>query len=560
MKTRTVLIVDDDKVIREQLEKELKRDFVSTLLAADGKTALEIISKHNVDILILDVKLPDMDGLEVLWKVKEGHPDCEVIVVADADTRESAVHSLRRGAIDYITKPLNMEDLFVALGRAQAKLSRKEGLAYENTILVIDDEELIVKRLKKYLEKEGFVVFIASNGKEGLSILRNSKIDVLITDIRMGDMDGIEVIQQAKNLYRDIEGIVVTGYKDQELTLRSLRAGAIDYITKPINLDELLFSIKKATDKINLRRNSVYRNRELKNSKEIISKMNEELERKIEERSQELSQAQAQLMQSDKMASIGQLAAGVAHEINNPMGFIYSNLESARSFYAVIQELIEKYSQTTPLLEAGGSPDCKKLLEEIREFRENKNLDLIMDEFKDLIEESLDGAERVRKIVKDLKSFSHVDNEEWEYADINENLESTLNIAWNEIKYKAEVNKDYGDLPELKCNGMQLNQAFLNILVNAAQAIEEKGTISIKTCAENGGISVEISDSGEGMSKETQSRLFEPFYTTKEVGKGTGLGLSMVYDIIKKHKGTITVESEIGKGTTFVITIPVSET
>jgi len=556
MKTRTVLIVNDDKVIQEQLENELKKDFVNTLLAADGKTALETISKHNVDILILDVKLPDMDGLEVLWKVKEGYPDCEVIVVADADTREIAVHSLRRGAIDYIIKPLNMEDLFVALGRAQAKLSKKEGIAYENTILVIDDEELIVKRLKKYLEKEGFVVFIAFNGKEGLSILRNSKIDVLITDIRMGDMDGIEVIQQAKSLYRDIEGIVVTGHKDQELTIRSLRAGAIDYITKPINLDELLFSIKKATDKINLRRNSVYRNRELKNSKEIISKMNEELEIKIEERSQELSQAQAQLMQSDKMASIGQLAAGVAHEINNPMGFIYSNLESARSFYAVIQELIEKYSQTAPLLEAGGSPDCKKLLEEIRDFRENKNLDLIMDEFKDLIEESLDGAERVRKIVKDLKSFSHIDEEEWNYADINECLESTLNIAWNEIKYKAEVNND---VPELKCNRMQLNQAFLNILVNAAQAIEEKGTISIKTCAENGGISIEISDSGEGMSKETQSRLFEPFYTTKEVGKGTGLGLSMVYDIIKKHKGTITVESESGKGTTFVITIPVSE-
>jgi len=549
--TRTVLIVDD-KVIQEQLERELKRNSFNTLLAADGKTALEKFSHNKVDI-------PDMDGLEVLQKVKESNPDCEVITVADSGTREIAVQSLRRGAIDYIDKPLDMEDLFAALGRAQEKLSEKEGLSYENTILVIDDEELIVKRLKKYLEKEGYAVFTAFNGKEGLSIIRNSKIDVLITDIRMGDMDGIEVIQKAKSLYRDIEGIVVTGHKDQELTIRSLRAGAIDYITKPINLDELLFSIKKATEKINLSRNSLYRNRELKNSSEIISKMNEELERKIEERSQELSQTQAQLIQSDKMASIGQLAAGVAHEINNPMGFIYSNLESARSFFAVIQELIEKYSQTTALLEGGGTPDCKDLLEEIRDLKEKKNLDLIMDEFKDLIEESLEGAERVRKIVKDLKSFSHVDEEEWNYADINECLESTLNIAWNEIKYKADVTKDYGNLPDLKCNGMQLNQAFLNILVNAAQAIEEKGTISIKTCADNGGISIEISDTGEGMSRETQSRIFEPFYTTKEVGKGTGLGLSMVYDIIKKHKGTITVESEAGKGTTFVITIPVQE-
>jgi signal transduction histidine kinase len=559
MKTRTVLIVDDDEIIRKQLEKKLKRNFFKTIMSAYGKTALEKLAQDEVDIMILDVKLPDMDGLEVLEKVKERKPDCEVIIVTGFGTREIAVQSLRRGAIDYIEKPIKMDDLFTALGRAQEKLAKKEGLSYKNTLLVIDDEELIVKRLKKYLEKEDYVVFTACDGKEGLTIIEDNKIDVVITDIRMGDMDGIEVIQRAKGLYWDIEGIVVSGHKDQELTIRSLRAGAIDYITKPINLEELLLSIKKATEKINLSRNHLYRNRELKISSVIFSKMNEELERKIEERSQELSQTQAQLIQSDKMASIGQLAAGVAHEINNPMGFIYSNLESARSFFTVLQELIEKYSQATALLEGGGTPDCKNLLEEIRDFREKKNLDLIMDEFKDLIEESLEGAERVRKIVKDLKTFSHVDEEEWKYTDINECLESTLNIAWNEIKYKADVNKDYGDLPELKCNSMQLNQAFLNILVNAAQAIEEKGTISIKTCADNGGVSIEISDTGEGMSREAQSRIFEPFYTTKEVGKGTGLGLSMVYDIIKKHKGTITVESEVGKGTTFVITIPIPE-
>jgi len=228
MKNRTVLIVDGDKVIREQLEKELKRDFVNTLLAADGRTALEKISHNEVDIVILGVKLPDMDGLEVLWKVKERHPDCEVIVVADSGTREVAVQFLRRGAIDYIDTPLSKEDLVTALGRAQEKLSEKEGLSYENTILLIDEEEVIVKRLKKYLEKEGFTVFTAFSGKEGLAVIENNKIDVLISDIRMGDMDGIKVIQQAKSFYRDIEGIVVTGHKDQELTIRSLRAGDID--------------------------------------------------------------------------------------------------------------------------------------------------------------------------------------------------------------------------------------------------------------------------------------------------------------------------------------------
>jgi two-component system NtrC family sensor kinase len=354
MKTRTVLIVDDDKIIREQLAKELKRNFFNTLLAADGKTALEKLSENKVDILILDIKLPDMDGLEVLQKVKEKTPGCEVIVVTGFGTREIAVQSLRRGAIDYIDKPLDMEDLFAALGRAQEKLSEKEELSYENTILVIDDEEVIVKRLKKFLEKEGYAVFTALNGKEGLAVIASNKIDVVITDIRMGDMDGIEVIQKAKKLYRDIEGIVVTGHTDQELTVRSLRAGASDYITKPINLDTLLFSIKKATEKINLNRNQLYRNRELKISKEIISKMNEELERRIKERSQELSQTQAQLIQTSKLATLGEMSAGLAHEMNQPLGGISL---TARNF----QKLMERGKLTEEEL-ASGLTDIESLV------------------------------------------------------------------------------------------------------------------------------------------------------------------------------------------------------
>ncbi|GAI89137.1 unnamed protein product, partial [marine sediment metagenome] len=174
-----------------------------------------------------------------------------------------------------------------------------------------------------------------------------------------------------------------------------------------------------------------------------------------------------------------------------------------------------------------------------------------------LIKESQEGTERIKKIVIDLKDFAHPGEQELKYANINENLDSTLNIVWNELKYKATVTKDYGELPEVRCYPQQINQVFMNILVNAAQAIEKQGEIRIATRAVDGYVEIEISDTGVGIPKQDLSKVFDPFFTTKDVGKGTGLGLNMAYNIIQKHKGTIDVESEVGKGTTFIIRIPV---
>jgi DNA-binding response OmpR family regulator len=540
MKSRTVLIVDDDKVIREQLEKELKRNFFKTLLAADGKTALEKLSENNVDILILDIKLPDMDGLEVLQQVKERNPGCEVIVVTGFGTREIAVQSLRRGAIDYIDKPLNMEDLFAALGRAQEKLSEKEELAYENTILVIDDEELIVKRLKKFLEKEGYVVFTAFNGKEGLEVIASNKIDVLVTDIRMGDMDGIEVIRKAKKLYRDIEGIVVTGHKDQGLTIRSLRAGASDYITKPINLDELLFSIKKATEKINLNRNQLYRNRELKISKEIISKMNEELERRIEERSKELSQTQAQLFQTSKLATLGEMSAGLAHEMNQPLGGISL---TARNF----KKLMERGKLTEEELISG--------LTDIEEL-----------------------VKRMSRIIQHIRTFARQDTLKFLEVNLNETIDAALSLLGEQLRlHEIEVVREFApDLPKIMGEPYQLEQVWINLITNARDALEEKEkqiaadtgkvkdykkvlTITTRCSNNNKASSLEItvSDNGTGIAEGQEEKILEPFFTTKEVGKSMGLGLSISYGIIESHKGTIEVKSKEGEGTRFEIVLPI---
>ncbi len=286
----------------------------------------------------------------------------------------------------------------------------------------------------------------------------------------------------------------------------------------------------------------------------------EELQRELEAKNKELESAynelkttQAKIFQQEKLASIGQLAAGIAHEINNPIGFVYSNLDTLSKY---IQRLLEFMSLQQDVLNASADSDSKTLLDEKRTVLK---IDFIIEDIDGLIKESLEGLERVKKIVMDLKSFSRVDDEEYTHADVNECLETTLNIVWNELKYKATVTKEYGDIPVTKCYPRQLNQVFMNILVNAAQAIEEKGEIRIKSWHEEGYIFVSISDTGPGIPEENLNRIFEPFFTTKEVGKGTGLGLSITYDIVKKHGGNIKVESKIGQGTTFVVSIPVVE-
>ena len=270
----------------------------------------------------------------------------------------------------------------------------------------------------------------------------------------------------------------------------------------------------------------------------------------------DLKMVQSQVLQQEKMASIGQLAAGVAHEINNPMGFIISNLNTLKRYVEKLSEyvtfqvdLVGRYSEKC------GNTD---ILANIAEKKKALKIDYITGDLDNLIKESLDGADRVKKIVQDLKNFARVDESEFKTADINAGLESTINIVWNELKYKATLVREYGDIPLTVCNPGQLNQVFMNLLMNAAQAIEKTGEIRVKTWLEDDNINISIADTGNGIPEDTQKRIFEPFYTTKEIGKGTGLGLSIAYDIIKKHGGEISVNSVIRKGTTFTISIPVA--
>ncbi|MYM68191.1 PAS domain-containing protein [Pseudoduganella sp. FT55W] len=291
-----------------------------------------------------------------------------------------------------------------------------------------------------------------------------------------------------------------------------------------------------------------------------LAQANDKLEddiRQLTELNDLLSTAQQQLVQAEKMASIGQLAAGVAHEINNPIGYIFSNVGTLQNYLEQLFDMLSAYQ------EAEASIAQPAVTARLRAMRERIDLDFLRQDIPALMRESREGIVRVRHIVEDLKDFSRADaSQDWSRADLHHGIDSTLNIVANEVKYRADVVKAYGDIPQIECLPLQINQVVLNLVVNAAQAMgPERGMITLRTgMADPDTVRLEVEDTGHGIAPDTLTRIFDPFFTTKAVGKGTGLGLSLAYGIVKKHGGRIEVDTELGRGTCFRVLLPVRHT
>jgi PAS domain S-box-containing protein len=289
---------------------------------------------------------------------------------------------------------------------------------------------------------------------------------------------------------------------------------------------------------------------ERKRAEEALQQRNEELKAI----NLKLHEAYDRLLQAGKMASIGQLASGVAHEINNPIGYVHSNLRTLDRYLNGIFTLLDAYQVAEAALVN------EAVQTELKSAKQAADIAFVRVDVLALLSESKEGITRVAKIVQDLKNFSRSSSDEdWQWADIHEGIDSTLSIVSNELKYKADVSKQYGELPLIQCRPSQLNQVFMNLLVNGADAIKERGTITIGTGAEDGKVWIEFADTGEGIRPENISRVFDPFFTTKPVGKGTGLGLSVSYGIVREHDGRIDVRSEVGKGTVFRVWLPITQ-
>ncbi|HXI75219.1 MAG TPA: ATP-binding protein, partial [Pyrinomonadaceae bacterium] len=409
---------------------------------------------------------------------------------------------------------------------------------HDRRLLIVDDEEPVRNLFAAYLS-ETYTCETASDAQEALEILARGPVALVLTDIQMPGLGGIELLRKILELYPETAVIIASGVDRTQRVIDAIRVGASDYLLKPCELDVLGLSVERALERRILLRNArrYKKDLELRNSE-------------LAQQKGELVRIQAQMVQSAKMASIGLLAAGVAHELNNPAGFIYSNVDVLRQYVERLKRCLFAYDEMT-------LPDQDA--ERIARLKAEIDYDNIVNDLGSILSDCHLGAERIRDVVQNLRLFSRLDESEIKQVDLNEGIDATVRLLSRYYKSgRITLDRNYGELPLINCYAAQLNQVWMNLLVNAAQAIgDDYGTVRIQTLSNGKTITVSVTDSGKGISPENLKKIFDPFFTTKPVGEGTGLGLSISHGIVEKHRGTIAVRNISGEGTTFTITLPV---
>ena len=418
-----------------------------------------------------------------------------------------------------------------------AFLLEAEDNPQDRRILIVDDEAAIRELFAESLSNN-YECSTAASADEALTHLAAQSYALVISDMMMPGRNGIELLREVTARYPETAVIMVSGVDRPQRVRDALRVGASDYITKPCELDVLALAVERALERRCLQRTArIY--------KDHLENQNVELA----DRKTELERLQAQLVHTEKMASLGQLSAGIAHELNNPAGFVYGNMDLLQGYMTDLAKLFDAYDHVTLSEDAALS---------IAELKAQVNYKILMGDLNSIISDCREGAQRICDVVKNLRLFSRLDEAELKCIDIHDGINSTIRLLSS--YYRADrilLRRDYAALPLVNCYAGQLNQVWMNLLVNAAQAMRDKGEVTISTRHDGPWVTVAISDNGTGIPEAELSRIYDPFFTTKPVGEGTGLGLSISYGIVERHGGTIAVVSKVGTGTTFTVRIPI---
>lgn len=400
----------------------------------------------------------------------------------------------------------------------------------EMNILVVEDSAVMRKILTASLQRWGYDVTEAENGAAAWELFQKNAYPIVLTDWIMPEMDGFELVRRIRETHRAcyVYLVILTAKSEKEDLVQAMQAGADDFLAKPFASEELRVRIAQGERVIRLQTT-------------------------LTEQNQKLRETQSALMQSEKLSSLAQLAAGMAHEINNPIAYVSNNLTVLRRHAADLDALLSKYQEGRDAL-AAAHP---RLLEEAADLEEELDLDWIREDLPRTFDASIEGLKRVRDIVKNLREFARLDEADFEAVDLRRALEATLNVLHRELEQRGiTVLVEGAEVPPVYCRPQKVNQVFYNLLLNAIQASEDGSTIEVRTYAEGDGVLVEIEDDGCGIDRNNLPRIFEPFFTTRPVGQGQGLGLAISYGTIHDHGGRIDVESEPGYGSTFRVWLP----
>lgn len=536
MSARRVLIVDDDAVFRRQLGLSIQREFLQPLEASDSASALAALAAEPVAVAFVDLRLGQESGIDLVASIRRFSTGTEVVAVTGFGSLDTAIRSLRAGAIDFIEKPIEKQALDTALGRALERHANNQQIAFSPTVLLVDDEKEILCLMKTALARANVKVLTAESAAEGMVHLAGGKVDVVVADVRLPDLDGIELLKRARALYEDIEAIVITGYQDNASVVQALRAGALDYLIKPIDLEILAHAVSRAIERVMLTRNVRFRYRELRLHAEIHERVKAQQDEELAARTAKLQQTQAQLFQTAKLATLGEMAAGVAHELNQPL--------------------------------AGIALAVKHL----HKLRERGVLGAM--ELDDALGDIDTCVARVTAVVDHVRTFARQETKPFVQVDINACVDGALKLIGEQLRLAGiELVKDLvPNVPKVVGEPFQIEQVILNLLTNARDACASSAAgpdsprsslgfirrIELKTRAMRGaggqpGIALTCRDTGRGMGPEVVARLFEPFFTSKPPGAGTGLGLAISKSIVQMHGGEIRVASEPGRGSTFTV-------